>query len=145
MLEGRIVPHVPKYIRYTYVNFFAIACLLKNVCFPPYSANRPPRPIISLLFLIQSLDFTFYKMLPVLNTMMTVNYLFLPKTVLLSIYLVLKPLLSKLQTPPSADKKNSCAVERLCTIDALSSVFFQPITSWLFSRHSCYLFLCFPF
>ena len=46
----------------------------------------------SLLFLIQPLDSTFYKILSVLNIMMTVDSLFLPKAALLSIYLLLKPL-----------------------------------------------------
>ena len=36
------------------------------------------------------------------------DFLFLPKAAHLFIYLLLKPLLSKLLTPPSADKKNSC-------------------------------------
>ena len=37
-----------------------------------------------------------------------VDFLFLPKAAHLFIYLLLKPLSSKLLTPPSADKKNSC-------------------------------------
>ena len=71
-------------------------------------ANLPPRIIPSLLLLIQPLDFIFYKILPALNIMITVDSLFLPKAAHLFIYLLLKPLLSKLLTPLSADKKNSC-------------------------------------
>ena len=48
------------------------------------------------------------------------------------IHLLLKPLLSKLLTPPSADKKNSCTAQRLYTNDALSAILFQPITARLF-------------
>ena len=42
----------------------------------------------------------------VLNIMMTVDFLFLPNAALLSIYLHLKPLLSKLLALSSADKKS---------------------------------------
>ena len=69
--------------------------------------NLPPRPIPSLLLLIQPLDFIFYKILPALNIMMTADFLSLPKAAHLFIYLLLKPLSSKLLTPSSADKKNS--------------------------------------
>ena len=55
------------------------------------------------LALIQSLGFIFYKILSVLNVMMTVDSLFIPKASLLSIYLLLKPLSSKLPRLPSAD------------------------------------------
>ena len=57
--------------------------------------------------LIQPSDFIFYKILPALNIMMTADFLFLPKAAHLFIYLLLKPLSSKLLTSPSADKKNS--------------------------------------
>ena len=68
-----------------------------------------------------------------LNIMMAVDSLILPKVAFLSIYLLLKPLLSKFPTPPSADKKNSCiACTVFCTNDPLSLVFFQPITACLF-------------
>ena len=46
----------------------------------------------SLLLLIQPLDFMLYKILPVLNILMTVNSLFLLKAALFSIYLLLKSL-----------------------------------------------------
>ena len=71
-------------------------------------ANHPPRLIPSLLPLTQPLDFIFYKILPALNIMKTVDFLFLPKAAHLFIYLLLKPLLSKLLTQPSDHKKNSC-------------------------------------
>ena len=72
------------------------------------------------------------------NIMMTVDSLFLPKAALLSIHLLLKPFSSKFLISPSTDKKNSCAASRSCTNDALSLVFFQPITARLFpiSNHS---------
>ena len=69
----------------------------------PVGANLPLRPIPSLLLLLPLLDFTFCKVLSVLNIMMTVDSLFLPKVALLSIYRLLKPLSSKLPTPPSAE------------------------------------------
>ena len=68
--------------------------------------NLSPKLIPSFLLLIQPLDFVFYKIL-MLNIMMTVDFLFLPKAALLSIYLLLNPLLSKLLTPPYADKKKN--------------------------------------
>ena len=40
--------------------------------------------------------------------LMTIDCLFLSKTAFLSIYLLLNPLLSKLQTQSSANKNNSC-------------------------------------
>ena len=49
-----------------------------------------------------------------------------------SIYLLLKSLLSKLLTLPSADKKNFFPTLRLYTNDTLSSILFQPVTAWLF-------------
>ena len=86
----------------------SVLTLLKNAYFLLVGTNLPPRLVISLLFLIQPLDFIFYKILPVLNIMMTADFLFLPKAAHLFIYLFLKPLSSKLLTPPSADKNNSC-------------------------------------
>ena len=88
-------------------NLSILALLPKDAYFLLVGANLPPRLITSLLLLIQPLDFIFYKMLCVLNIMMTADFLFLPKTAYLFIYLLLKPLSSKLLTPPSADKKNS--------------------------------------
>ena len=45
--------------------------------------------------------------LSALNIVMTADFLFLPKAAHLFIYLLMKPLSSKLLTPPSADKNNS--------------------------------------
>ena len=86
----------------------SVLAFSKNAYFLLVGANLPPRLIPSLLLLIQPLDFIFYKILPALNIMMTADFLFLPKATHLFIYLLLKPLSSKLLTPPSADKKNSC-------------------------------------
>ena len=88
-------------------NLSVLALLPKNAYFLLVGANLPPGLIPSLLLLIQPLDFIFYKILPVLNIMMTADFLFLPKAAHLFIYLLLKPLSSKLLTPPFADKKNS--------------------------------------
>ena len=99
-LQDRIKQHVSKSIRScssSQKRFFLLV-----------GANLSPRLMPSLLLLIQPLDFIFYKILPALNIMMTADFLFLPKAAHLFIYLLLKPLLSKLLTPPSADKKNSC-------------------------------------
>ena len=123
-LQDRIKQHVPKSIRSIKSirllpkgcktesnnmspNLSVLALLPKNAYFLLVGANLPPRLIPSLLLLIQPLDFIFYKILPALNIMMTADFLFLPKAAHLSIYLLLKPLSSKLLTPPSADKKNS--------------------------------------
>ena len=99
-LQDRIKQHVP--------NLSVLALLPKNAYFLLVGANLPLRLIPSLLLLIQPLDFIFYKILPALNIMMTADFLFLPKAAHISIYLLLKPLSSKLLIPSSADKKNSC-------------------------------------
>ena len=70
-------------------------------------ANLSSRLIPYLLLLIQPLDFIFYQILPALNIMMTADFLFLPKAAHLFVYPLLKPVLSKLLTPLSANKKNS--------------------------------------
>ena len=99
-LQDRIKQHVPKSIR---------SCSSsRNAYFLLVGANLLPGLIPSLSFLIRPLDFIFYKILPVLNIMMTADFLFLPKAADHFIYLLLKPLLSKLLIPLSADKKNSC-------------------------------------
>ena len=113
-------------------NVFVLALLPKNAYFLLVGANLPPRLIPSLLLLIQPSDFIFYKILPALNIMMTADFLFLPKAAHLFIYLLLKPLSSKLLTPPSADEKNLCTAERLYTNDAFLLVLFQPVTARLF-------------
>ena len=73
-------------------NLSVLALLPRNAYFPAVGANLPPRLILSLLLLIHPLDLIFYKILPVLNIMMTVDFLILPKATLLSIYLLFKPL-----------------------------------------------------
>ena len=117
-------------------NLSICALLLKNADFLLVDANLPPRPIPSLLLLIQPLDFISYKILHALNIMITADLLLLPKAAHLFIYLLLKPLSSKLLTPPSADKKNSYTAYRLYTNDAFSLVLFQPITAQLFPINS---------
>ena len=127
-LQDIITQHVSKSIR---------SCSSsKNVYFLLVGANLPPRLISSLLLLIQPLDFIFCKILPAFNIMMTADFLSLPKAAHLFIYLLLKPLLSKLLPPPSADKNNSYTAERLYTNDAFSLVLFQPITARLFPINS---------
>ena len=86
-------------------NLSAIAFLLRNPYFLPICANLPFTVIPSLLLLIQPLDFISFKILSVFILMMTEDLLSLLEVALLSIYLLLKPLLSKLLTPPIADKK----------------------------------------
>ena len=72
-----------------------IALLPRNAYFLRVSANLPPSLVPSLLLVIQPFEFIFYKILLVLNIMMTADSPFLPKNALRSIYLLLKPLLSK--------------------------------------------------
>ena len=127
-LQHRIKQHVPKSIR---------SCSSsQNAYFLLVCANLPSRLIPSILLLIQPLDFIFYKILPALNIMMTADFIFLPKAAHLFIYLLLKPLSSKLLTPPSDYKKNSYTAYRLYTNDAFSLVLFQPITARLFPINS---------
>ena len=94
--QDRIKQHVLKSMH---------SCSSKNAYFLLVGANLPPRLIPSLLLLIQPLDFIFYKILPALNIVMTADFLFLPTAAHFFIYLLLKPLSSKLLTAPSADKK----------------------------------------
>ena len=98
-LQDKIKQRVP--------NPSALALLSRNAYFLPVGANLPPRPILSLLLQIQPLGFTFYEILALLSIMMTVDFLFLPKAALRSIYLLLKPLSSKLLTSPSCRQKES--------------------------------------
>ena len=86
-LQDRIKQHVPKSIR-------SYSSSQKRLLLMPVDANLPPRPIPSLLLLIQPLDFIFDKILSVLNIMMSVHFLFLPKAALLFIFQLLKPLSS---------------------------------------------------
>ena len=96
-LRERIKQHVPKSIR-SYSSLKRI--LLARQC---KSSNQ----LNTHFLLIQPLDFIFFKILPVLNIVMTLDFLFSPKAALLSIYLLLKPLSSKLLTR-SLWTKNSC-------------------------------------
>ena len=98
-LPDKIKQHAPKCIP---------TCSSQERILPARRCKFSSQPSTSLLLLIQPLGFICYKILPVLNTMMTVDSLFFPKAALLSIYLLLKPLSSKLLILPSADKKNSC-------------------------------------
>ena len=88
-------------------NVFVLVLLPRKAYFLHVGVNLPPRLVPSTLLLIQPLDFIFYKILRVLNIMMAVDSLFLPNAALLFIYRLLKPLLSKLLSLLSADKKNS--------------------------------------
>ena len=114
LLQSVCRPYLPKPYRTelnnTSPNLSAFAHLSRNAYFLFVDANLPSRPIPSLLLLIKPLDFIYYKILSVINIVMTVDFLFLPKTALLSINLFLNPLSSKLLIPPFADKKNSCTV-----------------------------------
>ena len=65
------------------------------------------------------------------------RFLFLPMVALLSIYPLLKPLISKLLTPPSADKKRIPVQLKDCALMTLSLIsLFQPFTTPLFSINS---------
>ena len=86
-LGGRFAPKGCRTeLNNTFPNLSTLALFPRNAYFLLVDANLPPRPIPSLLFLIQPLDFTFFKILSVLNIMMTVDSLFLPKAALLSTY-----------------------------------------------------------
>ena len=117
-------------------NLFVLALLPKNAYFLLVGVNLPPRLIPSLLLLIQPLNIIFYKILPALNIMMTADFLFSPKAAHLFIYVLLKPLSSKLLTAPSAGKKNSYTAKRLHNNDAFSLVLFQPTAARLFPINS---------
>ena len=87
-LQDRVKQHFPKSIR---------SCSASEKgSLPTVSANHPTSLILSLLLLIHALDFIFHKILSVLNITMTVDSPFLSSTALFSIYLLLKPLSSKL-------------------------------------------------
>ena len=72
-------------------NLSVLALFPKKAYFLLVGENLPPRLILSLLLLIQPLDSIFYKILPVLNIMMTADFLFLPKAAHLFIYLLSGP------------------------------------------------------
>ena len=111
-LQDRILEHVPKSIR---------SCSSsRKTYFLLVGANFPPSLIPCILVLIQPLDFNYYKILPVLNIVMTADFLFLFKAVFLPTYLLLKSVSSKLLTPLSAYKKNSCTHRKDCAQKTLS-------------------------
>ena len=110
-------------------NLSVLALLPKNAYFLLVGANFPSILIPCLLLLIQPLDFVFYKIIPALNIMMTADFLFLPKAAHLFIYLLLKPLSSKLLTPPSADKKIRVQLKH-CTLMRMT------LSYWSFSSQS---------
>ena len=105
MLQDRIKQHVLKSIR-------SCSSSQKRIL-PARECKSLPS---SLFFLIKPMEFIFYKLLSVLNIMMAVDSLFLPKAALLSIYLRLKPLSPKFQNPHSADKKARITVVVLANI-----------------------------
>ena len=98
-LQDRIKQHVSKSIR-------SCSSSQKRVL-PARRCKSFTQTVTQSLASDSRLDFIFYKVLPALNIMMTADFLFLPKAAHLFICLLLKPLSSKLLTPPSADKKNS--------------------------------------
>ena len=98
-LQDRIKQHVPKSIR---SNSSSQKRLL-----PARRCKSSTQTNTQSLASDSAIDFIFYKILPALNIMMTADFLFLPKAAHLFIYLLLKPLSSKLLTPPSDYKKNS--------------------------------------
>ena len=100
-LQDRIKQQVSKSI-------LSCSSLPETHSFCSFFPNFPHHLIPIRWLRIQQLDYIFYKILPVNNIMMTVDFVFLPKNAVLSVYLLLKPLSSKLLTPPSADKVNSC-------------------------------------
>ena len=122
-------------------NLSVLALLPKNAYFLLVGANLPPRLIPSLLLLIQPLDFIFYEILPALKIMMTADFLFLPKAAYLFIYLLLKPLSSKLQTPPSADKRIRIQLKD-CTLMTLSHWSFSSQSRLGFFALNSRLFYC---
>ena len=75
----------------TFPNLSPLSLLSRNAYFLPVNENLPPRLIPNLLLLIQALDFIFYKIQSVLNNMMVVDSLFLPKAAPLSIYQLFFP------------------------------------------------------
>ena len=116
-------------LNYMSPNLSVLALLPKSFYFLPGGANIPPRLIPSLLLLNQPIYFIFCKILLMLNILMTVDFLFLPKAAYLLIYLLLKPRSSKLLTPPSADKKNLSTVQ-------LKDSALMTVSHWSFSSQS---------
>ena len=120
---GRAFQRLQDIINSTFPNLSALILLPKSAYFLPVGANLPPTLIPSLLLLIQQLDFIFYKILSVLNIMMVEILYSCPRSLFF----------------PSADKKNSCTVQRLRISEVLSLVLFQPITARLCPINSHFL------
>ena len=103
----------------------------RNDYFLPVGANLPPRLIPSLLLLIQPLDFIFLQ-----NPTCAQHYddkrFFILAQGCSSFHLsALEATFIKTSTPPSAGKRICVQLKELCTDDALSLFFFQPITARL--------------
>ena len=114
-LQDRIKQLVSKFIRSCSFLFPT------NAYFQLVGANLPSRLIPSLFLLIQPLDFIFYKILSVVNIMMTVGSLFLPKAVMLfKPYLCFLSHFYQNSYPVPSDKKNSL----------------MTLSHWSFSRQS---------
>ena len=96
----------------------------------PVSANLPPILISSLLLLIQPWDFIFNKTLLLLNIMMTVNSLFLPKAALFHLS-ALQATFIKTSNPALCRQKEFVYRLKMYINDALSLIFFQPIMARL--------------
>ena len=127
-LQNRIKQHVPKSIR---------SCSSSHKrLLPARRCKSSTQTNTQSLASDSAIGLHLYRILRALNIIMTADFLSLPKAAHLFIYLLLKPLSSKLLTPPSADKKNSYTASRLYTNDAFSLVLFQPITAWLFPVNS---------
>ena len=117
----------------TYPSLLALSLFSRNAYFLTVGANLPPRIIPNFSLLIQPLNFIFYKILSALNIMITVDSLFLPEAALLFIYLLLKPLLSKLPTPLSADKKKIRVQLKDCALVTLSLWPFSSKLRWIYT------------
>ena len=89
-LQDRIKQHVPKSICFC---SFQKCLLLARWCRSSSQTNTPSLASDSAIGLI------FYKILLVLYIMMTLDFLFLPKVALFSIYLLWKPLFVKTSNP----------------------------------------------
>ena len=122
-------------LNYTFSNVSALAHLPKNAYFLLVLTNLPPSLIPSLLLLIQPLNFFFYKILVVLNNIMTVDSLILAQGRSPFHLSALEATCIKIN-PALCRSKNSCTAQRLRTNNALSLIFLQSITARLFAVNS---------
>ena len=95
--QDRIKQHVPKSIRFCSSS--------QKRLLPARRCKSSTQTNTQSLASDSAIGLHLFQILPALNIMMTADFLFLPKAAHLFIYLLLKPLSSKLLTPPSADKK----------------------------------------